>query len=485
MSRARRSFNAQIFPVSSANSLIREGFPLIATGMICAISKLITPNGIYPSERNSIINMRHPLAYAILIAIQLFFTISPVNAGPVVAIHDSELTRALESMTATNAGTPTGPGFTGFEWWPTNWHYFVMPESLKEALASDGTAFEFVSDADISAGRLFTNGQPRYPIVISLASEAVADSEIGQFTNYVAAGGTLFVGSSAFTRQTNGVGRGDFAIANQMGLHTVTTNLLNWSANTAFLKTVAHPLIAHIPAGSINWHMPLAAEETPWGISPSHTLPQTSLAWQVQAADATVIAQGGDTRPYLAVKQYGKGTFIYHAGMQPLIAHGGYGPGMYAYGIFRNAIQAAFAAARAPLPRVSPWPYPYDAALNVRHDFEDYQNMINNIESSARFEFTNGVKGDYYFCTGTLRQEMTNSPVTIARLRSAVTNYGATIGPHNGGLRNPNNTNLVVPDYDYWHWGPDEALNVTPAGYPSGKAYASASLSNAFLDVEG
>jgi hypothetical protein len=454
--------------------------------MICAISKHPEPNGIYPSERNSIFNMRYSLTFAALVATHFFLTaISPLHAGPVVAIHDSELTRALESMTATNASTPTGPGFTGFEWWPTNWHYFVMPESLKEALASDGTAFEVVSDADISAGRLFTNGQPRYPIVISLASEAVADSEIGQLTNYVAAGGTLFVGSSAFTRRTNGAGRGDFAIASQMGLHTTTTNLLNWAANTAFLKTVAHPLIAHIPAGSINWHMPSAADETPWGISPSHTLPQTSLAWQVQAADATVIAQGGDARPYLAVKQYGKGTFIYHAGMQPLMAHGGFGPGMYAYGIFRNAIQAAFAAARAPLPRVSPWPYPYDAALNVRHDFEDYQNMINAIEASARFEFTNGVKGDYYFCTGTLRVEMTNSPVTIARLRSAVTNYGAAIGPHNGGLRNPNNTNLVVADYDYWHWGPDEALNVTPPGYPNGKAYASASLSNAFLDVEG
>jgi hypothetical protein len=453
--------------------------------MICAISKYPEPNGIYPSERNSIFNMRYSLTFAALLATQFLFTaISPANAGPVVAIHDSELTRALESMTATNAGTPTGPGFTGFEWWPTNWHYFVMPESLKEALASDGTAFEVISDADITAGRLFTNGQPRYPIVISLASEAVADSEIGPLTNYVAAGGTLLVGSSSFTRRTNGAGRGDFAIASQMGLHTVTTNLQNWAANTVFLKTVADPLIAHIPAGSINWHMPSAADETLWGISPSHTLPQTSLAWQVQAADATVIAQG-DIRPYLAVKQYGKGTFIYHAGMQPLIAHGGYGPGMYAYGIFRNAIQAAFAAARAPLPRVSPWPYPYDAALNVRHDFEDFTNMINAIESSARFEFTNGVKGDYYFCTGTLRVEMTNSPVTIARLRSAITNYGATIGPHNGGLRNPNNTNLVVADYDYWHWGPDEALNVTPAGYPSGKAYASASLSNAFLDVEG
>ena len=165
--------------------------------------------------------------------------------------------------------------------------------------------------------------------------------------------------------------------------------------------------------------------------------------------------------------------------------HGGYGPGVYAYSIFRNAIQAAFAAARAPLPRVSPWPDSYDAALNVRHDFENYQNMINVIESSARYESTNGVKGDYYFCTGTLRVKMTNSPVVIGHLRSAVTNYGATIGPHNGGLRNPNNTNLVVADYDYWHWGPDEALNVTPAGYPNGKAYASASLSNAFLDVEG
>src|SRR5438874_1186638 len=83
-----------------------------------------------------------------------------LRGGPVVAIHDSELTRALETMTATNSGTPTGAGTTGFEWWPTNWHYFVMPESLKEALRSDGTAFEVVSDADISAGRLMTNGQP-------------------------------------------------------------------------------------------------------------------------------------------------------------------------------------------------------------------------------------------------------------------------------------------------------------------------------------
>jgi hypothetical protein len=409
---------------------------------------------------------------------------SVLRGGPVVAIHDSELTRALETMVATNSGTPTGAGTTGFEWWPTNWHYFVMPESLKEALASDGTAYEVVSDADISAGRLMTNGQPRYPILISLASEAVRDDEIAQFTNYVAAGGTLMVGSSSFTRQTNGAGRGDFAIGNEMGLHSATNALQNWFGNTNFLKVIDHPLISHFPSGSLVWRLPSAADDTAWGTSPAHTLTISNLAWQVQPSDATVLAQG-NSWPYVTVKSYGKGTFIYHAGMQPMIAHGGYGPGMYAYRIFRNAIETAFAAGRTAVPRVSPWPFGYDAALVVRHDLEDYQPLISTIESSARWESTNGVRGDYYFCTGTLRVEMTNSPAVIAQLRRAVTNYGASIGPHNGGLANVNNTNLVISDYDYWHWGPDEALNITPAGYPNGKAYATASLSNSFNDIEG
>ena len=38
--------------------------------------------------------------------------------------------------------------------------------------------------------------------------------------------------------------------------------------------------------------------------------------------DATVVAQG-DSSPYLAVKKFGKGYFIYIAGFQPLIGHGG------------------------------------------------------------------------------------------------------------------------------------------------------------------
>ena len=158
---------------------------------------------------------------------------------PIVAIHDSELTRALESMPASGA-TPTGSGTTGYQWWPTDWHYFVMPDSVKEALRSDGTAFTVVGDSNITAGVLLTNGLPKYPIVISLASEAIRDDEIAQLTNYVAAGGFLLVGSSAFTRNTNGTTRGDFAIANQMGVHMVVPGLTNWTTNNTFTTITNH-----------------------------------------------------------------------------------------------------------------------------------------------------------------------------------------------------------------------------------------------------
>ena len=72
---------------------------------------------------------------------------------PLVAIHDSEYTRALESMPASGA-TPTGVGTTSNQWWITQWHYFVMPDSVKEALRSDGTAFTVIGDSNIVAGVL-------------------------------------------------------------------------------------------------------------------------------------------------------------------------------------------------------------------------------------------------------------------------------------------------------------------------------------------
>lgn len=407
------------------------------------------------------------------------------STQPIVAIHDSELTRVLESMPATNA-TPRGEGTTGKEWWTEQWHYFVMPESVKEALRSDGTAFTVVGDSNITAGVLLRNGLPRYPILISLASEVIRNDEIAHLTNYVAAGGFLFMGSSAFTRNTNGSARGDFAFADELGVHMLTPGLTNWTRNNYFNKQLNHRLTSHIPADELTWRMPSSSEEILWGISPSHPFLDAHDLWRVRAEGATVLATG-DSSPFLLVKPFGKGYFIYHAAFQPLIGHGGFAPGMYAYLILRRAIEWAFESANLPIPKLSPWPYPYDAAYMVRHDLENDTNAIAAIAASAQVEHANGAKGDYYFCTGTLRDDTsgTTKDNIIVNLRQAVTNYGATIGPHNGGLKNPNNPSLVRGAYDYWHWGPDEALDVTPSGYASGKAYAFTSLSNSFKDVEG
>ncbi len=199
-----------------------------------------------------------------------------------------------------------------------------------------------------------------------------------------------------------------------------------------------------------------------------------------------VVAQG-NTLPYLTVMPYGKGYFIYDAAMQPLLGHGGWAPGMYAYGIIRNAIAWAFQSGNVPVARLSPWPYSYNAAVMFRHDMEAIPSLIESIEPSALFEHTHGATGDYFFCTGELRQDMTNVAATVANLQFAVSNYGATIDSHNGGLTNINTyvPPLTSNSYDYWHWGPDEVLDTNPPGYASGQAYALVSLSNSFSDIAG
>ena len=70
---------------------------------------------------------------------------------------------------------------------------------------------------------------------------------------------------------------------------------------------------------------------------------------------------------------------------------------MYAYTIYRGAIEWAFEAANLPLIKRSPWPYAYDAAFMVRHDFENLLSLVLDIENSARYKASIGVKGDYYF----------------------------------------------------------------------------------------
>ena len=411
---------------------------------------------------------------------------------PIVAIHDSELTRALTNMPASGS-TPNTPPDTGFQWWEPDWNYFVMPDSLKEAFTSDGTAFTVIGDSNVSSGLVLTNGMPKYPIIFSLASEAIRNDEITQFTNYVAAGGFLYIAGPAFTRDTNGNSLGDFAFANQMGIHMVVHGLQNYGSDSTITRQFAHPLVAHLPDGQLTWRLPGWCDEINWGISPVHTYTNGHDIWQITASDATVVAQG-DIYPYLTVKQYGKGYFIYETSFNPILAHGGFGPGMYAYKILRNAIEWAFTAQSLPVPKLSPWPYQYDAAFIMRHDLEDYANEMADILPSAQIEASNNVHGDYYFCTGTVRVDMPNlfqttnqhydTNVVIQNMRTAMTSYGATISSHNGGLKNANNGGLVNTNYDYWHWGTDEALDTTPAGYPNGTAYSMASLSNSLIDIE-
>jgi hypothetical protein len=420
----------------------------------------------------------------------LLFGAMVFNVGgqiqPVVAIHDSELTRYLDSSNAPAVSpTPTGTNTTGLQWWIPDWHYFVMPESVKEAMRSDGTAFTVVGDSNITAGILVSNGVPRYPILISLASEAIRDDEIAPLTNYVAAGGFLLIGSSAFTRNTNGTTRGDFAFANEMGIHMALPGVTNWILNSTFTKQLEHRLIRDIPGGELTWRIPSKSEEIPQGISPDHIFHAPHDVWRVASGGATVLATG-DFLPNLLIKKYGKGWIIYWAQMQPLIGNGSFAPGMYSYLVLRRAIEWAFESQNLPVMKLSPWPYPYDAAFMVRHDLENFVPEIAGVAASAQIEFTNGARGDYYFCTGALREDAppAQTNAIIAGLRQAVTNYGATIGPHNGGLRNPRNFALNRGDYDWWHWGLDEALDVTPTNYTSGKAYARVSLSNAFNDVE-
>lgn len=431
------------------------------------------------------------LAFVIFLQLE-FYSVHGQTTQPLVAIHDSEYTRALEDMTATGA-TPTGPGTTGKQWWPIDWHYFVMPEMMKEALRSDGTAFTVVGDSNILAGGLLTNGLPRYPIVISLASEAIHDGQIAQFTNYVAAGGFLFIGSSAFTRQTNGTTRGNFAFADEMGVHMQLPGVTNFGNNSTYTRLGNHRINAHVPPGTISWRQPSSSEEIPYGVSLNPSQPHGNNqaqaphdVWLVVNSNATVLAQGAAS-PFLTVKQYGNGYFIYCSALQPLLGNGGWAPTMYAYLTLRRSIEWAFENANLPVAKISPWPFQYDAAYMVRHDLESFANEFAAIEASAQFEFTNGCTGDYYICTGTLREDMSgtyNTNDVVASLRRAITNYGAIIGPHNGGLTNPMIAGTPA-SYDYWHWGPDEVLDITPPpGFSSGSNYAYVSMSRSFDDIE-
>ena len=357
------------------------------------------------SSGRGLVSFRHLLSIALGALPMLGATLGWAQGiQPVVAVHDSELTRALETMPAVSP-TPTGPGTTGFQWWPTDWHYFVMPDSVKEALRADGTAFTVIGTITSRRGWCSPMVSRNIPSWSASLPKRFAMTRLPRSRITWRRVVICWWVPRPSHRFPDGTGRGDFAIGAQMGLHVTTAGPLNWSANTTFTKQGNHRLLTHVPDGQLTWRIASTAEEVSWGISPIHNFLAPHDVWQVQAADATFIAQG-DATPYLAVEPYGRGCFIYCSAFQPLIGHGGFAPGMYSYVILRKAIEWAFEASNVPMPRLSPWPYAYDAAFMVRHDLENYQDEIAGVEASAQFEASHGAKGDYYFCTGTLREEM-------------------------------------------------------------------------------
>jgi hypothetical protein len=415
-----------------------------------------------PADWTYVVEPKHDRASASI------FDPKPAGSELAVAIHDSELTRALGSLSS------------------STWSYALLVESIEEALRSDGTPFVVVSDADIADGALMANSTtPKYPILISLASEVISDDtspsgEIQHLLDYVNAGGFVLAGSSAFTKKPTGTFWGDFALGDQMGVHCSQSP--NWVDNYYVynLGEPPHRLVELLPAGALTWRMPVSPDEISWGVCSSHILSEPQKIWGVSADSSTTVAASGDSSPYLTAKQYGSGYFIYHAAFQPLVGHGGNAPGMYAYSIFRKAIEWAFEANVRPVVRLSPWPYPYDAAMMVRHDLENFFETIQHIEDSASLEFNQGAFGDYYFCTMILSGANAGDQQQItAQFQRAWDNYHANIASHNGGFANPSGCTSFPQ-----HWGTDEALDLTTTPFPSGRACAFSSLATSFHDIE-
>jgi hypothetical protein len=148
--------------------------------------------------------------------------------------------------------------YTSQFWTYTNWKWFHPAQFLEESLQADGIPFVEISDADITAGRLMNGGVPRYPIMFSLAAEAISDPEASRIRSYVKAGGYVYVGSSSWTRRENGrvrrdaaTGRSVFALGDEMGLVPG-----GWIPIGAIEKMADAPMVDHLPSGFIDWQMP-------------------------------------------------------------------------------------------------------------------------------------------------------------------------------------------------------------------------------------
>jgi len=115
--------------------------------------------------------------------------------------------------------------------------------------------------------------------------------------NYVAVAGPLLVGSSAFTRLTNGAPRGDFALASQMGVHLSNVTLQNWEAIRPSRRCGPRARVAYSWRHAVV-HMPDGGGRDSLGHLTPHSPADDTSYLASPAGGCTVIAQG-DTHAYL------------------------------------------------------------------------------------------------------------------------------------------------------------------------------------------
>ena len=379
-----------------------------------------------------------------LITLSLFVSVAGINSAkaegggntlPVVAVHVSENTES--------------------HWSNNGWTYWAIYASLEEALSSDGTPFVEVNDSLIESGGLLSSGEPKYPIFISLAAECVSDAAASQILEYVSSGGFAYVGSSAWTRYSNGTARSNFALSAEMGVRCVSLPPNNWNTLNYIYRNGTNRLVDILPIG-VNispWNLPLnngtSLQNT--GAGGAHYFWQ---AYSTEASPAEIlITIPSSPNPYvmLATKDYSSGRFFYHSEFVPLVGFGIYSPGIYEYTFFRRAIEWAFEARSLPLVKMSPWQYQYDSAFIFRHDCDSGAGYV---LGSAQRDKQLGVTGQYYVMTGQVLDDPNNASL-ISQLQQAQNLYGAEIGPHNGGLNSHYWLGTLPGDYSYYHWGPD------------------------------
>ena len=225
-----------------------------------------------------------------------------------------------------------------------------------------------------------------------------------------------------------GTTRGDFAIANAMGIHSVVPALTNWYFNDdVFCIASITGSWPTFPAAPGRGKCRYRRRKYPgrwifiwWArrrtaVSPTlrdeHAPPH--LIWQVASSNATVVAVGDNSRPYIDGEALWQGLVYLRRGVAAVDRSWRLGAGHVCLQHFPECHSMG-----VPI-RVAAGRQEQSVAVSLRcggdlpsrHGGDPVGHHF-GINGSALFEYTNGASGDYYFCTGALRQDMPTDFIT-------------------------------------------------------------------------